>query len=411
MSVNAPETIANPQAATTESGTNGTRSSDLAARWAEARLAYPLYAALAAQFGLAPLPHPEKELPPVRPTRSVFEQDMKWLDDIDERVLAYQIRQLSPNILNSNEATLRAVIHRQLRKPDKTTIDRDKIDLLLVQYFALCAPEELYRGEISLKDVARVLQPVLLEADATPLEWCEPLETILRQPHSVPELARFDGGRACWNRAACLRIGGLHVLRSRRAGGFLPVQFSAATGLYPALARGLESREGDDPDARSKRSEDGRLPARGIFRRRNDRSIANFLRKLAAAFPEGLYRKVRSIGSSNNYWLCEPTSKKPWASGIPRVPTHRFRIAGSGAPAQNAGAGMLRLPKLDSKRTFRTPSDVARDDVSDAQPSSQSPARSFPTFDKSANPPAIFPFLPPEAPKRTMSGSNLGAID
>ena len=28
---------------------------------------FPLYAALATQFGLAQLPHPEKELPPVRP--------------------------------------------------------------------------------------------------------------------------------------------------------------------------------------------------------------------------------------------------------------------------------------------------------------------------------------------------------
>jgi hypothetical protein len=150
-----------------------------AAVWTEARLAYPLYAALAIQFGLAPLPHPKDDLPPHRPTRETFDKDLLWLDGIDETVRAYQIRQLPSEILNASPDALRAFIHRQLRKPDKTHSDRDKIDLLLVQYFALCAPERLYRSEIGLEDVARVLLPVLAEADATPLEWCRPLETML----------------------------------------------------------------------------------------------------------------------------------------------------------------------------------------------------------------------------------------
>jgi hypothetical protein len=152
---------------------------DFVAQWTEARNAYPLYAALATQFNFAPLPHAAGELPPVRPTREVFDNDLKWLDEIDEKVRAFQIRQLPSEILNASEENLRAFLHRQLRKPEKTTADRDKIDLLLVQYFALCAPEELYRKEIRLEDVAAVLQPVLAGADATRLEWCEPLDQIL----------------------------------------------------------------------------------------------------------------------------------------------------------------------------------------------------------------------------------------
>jgi hypothetical protein len=154
---------------------------DFVAQWTEARGAYPLYAALATQFDLAPLPHPAGELPPLRPTREVFDRDLKWLDAIDEKVRAFQIRQLPSETLNASEESLRAFLHRQLRKPEKTTADRDKIDLLLVQYFALCAPEELYRKEIHLQDVAAVLQPVLADADATPLEWCEPLDQILEK--------------------------------------------------------------------------------------------------------------------------------------------------------------------------------------------------------------------------------------
>jgi len=154
-------------------------SADFVAQWSEARNAYPLYAALAAQFNFGPLPYPAGELPPQRPTRDVFDTVLKWLDGIDARVRAFQVRQLPPETLNASEQNLRAFLQRQLRKQEKTTADRDKIDLLLVQYFALCAPEELYRKEIHLEDVAEVLQPVLAGADATHLDWCAPLDQIL----------------------------------------------------------------------------------------------------------------------------------------------------------------------------------------------------------------------------------------
>jgi hypothetical protein len=157
----------------------GQAASSLAARWAEARLVYPLYAAAAAQFDLAPLPYAADELPPLEPISEVFDRDTKWLDEVDDKLRAFQIRQLHPEILNASEPRLNAFIQRQLRKPDKAQADQDKIDLLLVQYFALCASVDLYRGEITLRDVAQVLQPVLQEADFTPLEWCEPLEEIL----------------------------------------------------------------------------------------------------------------------------------------------------------------------------------------------------------------------------------------
>jgi hypothetical protein len=168
---------------------------EFAARWTEARLAYPLYAALAIQFNFATPPYPAGEMPPARPTREVFDRDLKWVDSIDEKVLAFQIRQLPPETLNKSADNLRAFILRQLRKTNKTTSDRDKIDLLLVQFFALCAPEELYRNQIRLEDVAKVLQPVLPAADATPLEWCEPLNEILQKLekcHSLRDL--MEGG-------------------------------------------------------------------------------------------------------------------------------------------------------------------------------------------------------------------------
>ena len=186
------------------------KPADFAALWAEARLAYPIYAALATQFKFSALPHSDGELPPVRPTREVFDRDLKWLDSIDNKVRAFQIRQLPPDVLNASDQSLRAFVRRQLRKPDKTTVDRDKIDFLLVQYFALCAPDQLYRTEVTLDDVARVLQPVLAEADATPLEWCAPLDDILGkvdQCHSLRDMMEnglLEQGRMLKESAECM---------------------------------------------------------------------------------------------------------------------------------------------------------------------------------------------------------------
>ena len=52
---------------------------------------------------------------------------------------------------------LRGLILRHLRKPTKTNSDRSKIDFLLVQYFALCAPAKIYHKQIELADVAHVM--------------------------------------------------------------------------------------------------------------------------------------------------------------------------------------------------------------------------------------------------------------
>ncbi len=171
--------------------TAGPTPAELASQWEEACLTYPIYSALATQFNLAPLPYRDGELPPARPTRAIFERQLKWLDEVDEKALAYQLRQIPPSILNASEEGLRSLVRRHLRRPHKTSADRDKIDLLLVQYFAMRATEELLHKEITLADVAQILQPVLTETDATPLEWCGPLEQILdraRSYHSLREL-------------------------------------------------------------------------------------------------------------------------------------------------------------------------------------------------------------------------------
>jgi hypothetical protein len=149
-------------------------------QWEELRSVFPIYVALAKQLEIAiPIPQDKRNLPE-KPPLELFKQVQNWLDGLDSRVLVHQLRHLlQQTTLNASESGLRALIQRHLRKPAKTNTDRDKIDFLLVQYFALCAPAKIYHKQIELADTAAVMKPVLGEADTAPLAWCEPLEKMI----------------------------------------------------------------------------------------------------------------------------------------------------------------------------------------------------------------------------------------
>ena len=149
-------------------------------QWEELRSAFPIYLALAKQLEITiPFPQDKRNLPE-KPTLELLKQVQTWLDGLDSHVLVHQLRHLlQQTTLNASESGLRALIQRHLRKPSKTNIDRDKIDFLLVQYFALCAPAKIYHKQIELEDTAAVMKPVLGETDTAPLAWCEPLEKMI----------------------------------------------------------------------------------------------------------------------------------------------------------------------------------------------------------------------------------------
>jgi len=150
------------------------------AQWEELRSVFPIYVALAKQLQLEiPIPQ-NKRILPEKVDADLFTQIQKWLDVMDQQVMVHQLRHLlQMTTLNASESGLRALIMRHLRKPSKTTTDRDKADFLLVQYFALTAPPKIYHKQIELSDVGNVLRPVFGEVDSTPLPWCEPLENMI----------------------------------------------------------------------------------------------------------------------------------------------------------------------------------------------------------------------------------------
>src|SRR5713101_2320583 len=159
------------------------------AQWKEARAVFPIYLALAKQLEIQiPIPQAKRNLPE-KLDLQLFNEVNEWLDSMDQRVLVHQLRHLlQMTTLNASETGLRALIHRHLRKLKKNSMDRDKIDFLLVQYFALCAPAKIYHKQIEPADVAQVMQPVLGDVDPDPLAWCAPLEEMIEALRSFRSL-------------------------------------------------------------------------------------------------------------------------------------------------------------------------------------------------------------------------------
>ena len=156
-------------------------------QWAEARSVFPIYLALAKQLGIF-IPFTQRNLPE-SPELELFSQVQTWLDSMDQRVIVYQLRHLlQMTTLNASESSLKSLIERHLRKPVKTHFDRDKIDFLLVQYFALCAPAKIYHKRIEPNDVAEVMHPILGDVEPAKLVWCEPLEEMIGALHGFRSL-------------------------------------------------------------------------------------------------------------------------------------------------------------------------------------------------------------------------------
>ncbi len=159
--------------------------------WEDFTRLYPIYEALTRQLELPPGPYPLGTKSGSWNDKKIRDRDLIWLDQMDREVQAVHLRHFLVTPAVAREDGLRLFLQRHLSKPAKLTPDRDKIDLLLVQYFVLCAPQDLIAGHIEIADVAKILEPVLGELDPDSLEGCEPLDRILeaaQECHSLRDL-------------------------------------------------------------------------------------------------------------------------------------------------------------------------------------------------------------------------------
>jgi hypothetical protein len=161
---------------------------ELAAEWRDARLLYPLYAALAREFVIELPQHSDLEAGVDAPPQESVEQARQWLLDLDQHIQVHQLRQfLQTTTLGSDEG-LRTLLVHYLRKQEHSDSDRDKIDFLLVQFFSHSAPSRLLDSDVDLPYVAQLLEPVLGQVDLAVPEWLSPLDEVVQAANGCRNL-------------------------------------------------------------------------------------------------------------------------------------------------------------------------------------------------------------------------------
>lgn len=167
---------------------------EVAEFWRIARRLYAVYIELDRTFELDIPSCPELEDAEDSPEAGARERVLQWFEQIDGHVQVWQLRQLLQSTSLQNEENLRYLIARHLDKKQKTEADKDKIDFLLVQYFAHCAPHGL--AETALEEVARVLEPAMGKAPQTFPDWASSLDAKLQKLNESNSLEELQNSGA-----------------------------------------------------------------------------------------------------------------------------------------------------------------------------------------------------------------------
>jgi hypothetical protein len=167
---------------------------EVAEFWRVARRLYSVYIELDRTFELGVPSCRELEDPVDRPETDARERVLQWFEQVDAHVQVWQLRQLLQSTNLQNEENLRYLIARHLEKAHKTEADKDKIDFLLVQYFAHCAPHGL--TETALEEVARVLEPAMGKVQQSFPEWASSLDAKLAKLNEANSLEELQNSGA-----------------------------------------------------------------------------------------------------------------------------------------------------------------------------------------------------------------------
>jgi hypothetical protein len=163
-------------------------ATEISAQWRISRKMYVVYSALVRAFAAGER-CPELESPINRNEPEIIGKIMQWLDAVDEKIEVHQIRQLLQATDLSTEENIRLLLYRQLNNPNKTNRVRDKVDYLLVQYFAHCAPADSHQRKMSLQEVGSVLRPVFGDVDLTTAPYGNAIAEVLAELDSCESLA------------------------------------------------------------------------------------------------------------------------------------------------------------------------------------------------------------------------------
>ncbi|HJX01354.1 MAG TPA: hypothetical protein VJ453_14370 [Terriglobales bacterium] len=168
---------------------------EIAAEWRTARRLYPFYSGLIRDFELDVAHCKDLENPVDRSDREVLDRIHKWFADVDQKVQVAQMRQLLQSQRFGEEETLRALLLRHIPQGVRDENLRDKLDYLLVQYFAAIAPHHPHDGEVTPAEVQQALRPVLGHVDLLGFPWVKELDDIAEAVDRCSTLAELlDSG-------------------------------------------------------------------------------------------------------------------------------------------------------------------------------------------------------------------------
>ncbi|HKW76014.1 MAG TPA: hypothetical protein VJN64_10865 [Terriglobales bacterium] len=164
------------------------KAGEAAEFWRVARRLHSIYAELDETFELGKPPCLDLENPEDRNEPEVLDRVRQWFEEMDSRIQVWQLRQLLQSTNLQTEENLRYLIKRHLERPQKTEADKEKLDFLLVQYFAHCAPEGITEQHVTLEQVAAVLEPALGAAPAGYPDWVSALDEKLQRMNACNSL-------------------------------------------------------------------------------------------------------------------------------------------------------------------------------------------------------------------------------
>ncbi|HVH88597.1 MAG TPA: hypothetical protein VM912_17900 [Terriglobales bacterium] len=168
---------------------------EIAAEWRTARRLYAFYSGLIREFQLDVGHCKELENPVDRAEREVLDRVQKWFDAVDLQVQVAQMRQLLQSQRFGEEEMLRTLLLRHIPQQPKSEKLRDKLDYLLVQYFAAVAPHHPHDSDVSAAEVQQALRPVLGDVRLREFPWTKELENIAQAVDRCSSLSELlDSG-------------------------------------------------------------------------------------------------------------------------------------------------------------------------------------------------------------------------
>src|SRR5947209_9544161 len=166
---------------------------EVAARWRMARRLYPIYSQIDRNFEMGTSPCRELESPIDRLEPEVLDRVNHWFLAFDEKIQPRHLRQILQTSHLANAESLRDLLNWQLASPAKNIMVRDKVDYLVVQYFAQCAPGALQLKAPNFEQVADVLSEILGDVAPKPPVFNVELQAIMDELNSCSSLGEvFD---------------------------------------------------------------------------------------------------------------------------------------------------------------------------------------------------------------------------